>query len=140
MTRCVRFGSKSAFDVDYACCYARALAASGIDPPYAVFVSLLDVENRELLHIRTTADTHAAERRVISVAMSLDHYVSQVHLRNFYSLALGERMYAFRAGRSTLGARELEERIEVPVVGCDERSDVCLAVRVSAVQKTSAPR
>jgi hypothetical protein len=28
--------------------------------------------------------------------MALDHYVSQVHLRNFYSPVLGERMYAFR--------------------------------------------
>lgn len=28
--------------------------------------------------------------------MALDHYVSQVHLRNFYSPALGERMYAVR--------------------------------------------
>lgn len=28
--------------------------------------------------------------------MALDHYVSQVHLRNFYSPALGERMYAIR--------------------------------------------
>ena len=28
--------------------------------------------------------------------MALDHYVSQVHLRNFYSPALGERMYALR--------------------------------------------
>jgi hypothetical protein len=38
--------------VDYACRYARALDASGIKPPYAVFVSLLDIENRELLHVR----------------------------------------------------------------------------------------
>jgi hypothetical protein len=28
--------------------------------------------------------------------MALDHYVSQVHLKNFYSPALGERMYAGR--------------------------------------------
>src|SRR5258705_12404118 len=28
--------------------------------------------------------------------MALDHYVSQVHLRNFYSPTLGERMYAVR--------------------------------------------
>lgn len=28
--------------------------------------------------------------------MALDHYVSRVHLRNFYSPALGERMYAVR--------------------------------------------
>jgi hypothetical protein len=28
--------------------------------------------------------------------MALDQYVSQVHLRNFYSPALGERMYAVR--------------------------------------------
>src|ERR1700733_1805774 len=28
--------------------------------------------------------------------MALDHYVSQVHLKNFYSPALGERMYAVR--------------------------------------------
>ncbi len=28
--------------------------------------------------------------------MALDHYVSQVHLRNFYSPALGEQMYAIR--------------------------------------------
>jgi hypothetical protein len=28
--------------------------------------------------------------------MPLDHYVSQVHLRKFYSLALGNRMYAIR--------------------------------------------
>jgi hypothetical protein len=28
--------------------------------------------------------------------MALDHYVSQVHLRNFYSPALGERLYAIR--------------------------------------------
>jgi hypothetical protein len=28
--------------------------------------------------------------------MSLDHYVSQVHLRKFYSAALGNRMYAIR--------------------------------------------
>lgn len=28
--------------------------------------------------------------------MALDHYVSQVHLRNFYSPALGERMHALR--------------------------------------------
>jgi hypothetical protein len=28
--------------------------------------------------------------------MALDHFVSQVHLRNFYSPALGERMYAVR--------------------------------------------
>jgi hypothetical protein len=26
----------------------------------------------------------------------LDHFVSQVHLRNFYSPALGDRMYALR--------------------------------------------
>jgi hypothetical protein len=35
--------------VQYACHYARALTASGVDPPYAVFVSLLDVEDRELV-------------------------------------------------------------------------------------------
>ena len=29
-------------------------------------------------------------------AMPLDHYVSQVHLKNFYSPALGSRMYAMR--------------------------------------------
>src|SRR5436305_13347945 len=28
--------------------------------------------------------------------MPLDHYVSQVHLRNFYSPAIPERMYAIR--------------------------------------------
>jgi hypothetical protein len=28
--------------------------------------------------------------------MALDHYVSQVHLRSFYSPALGERLYAIR--------------------------------------------
>jgi hypothetical protein len=28
--------------------------------------------------------------------MPLDHYVSQVHLKNFYSPALGSRMYAMR--------------------------------------------
>jgi hypothetical protein len=28
--------------------------------------------------------------------MVLDHYVSQVHLRNFYSPALGDQMYAVR--------------------------------------------
>jgi hypothetical protein len=28
--------------------------------------------------------------------MPLDHYVSQVHLRNFYSPKLGQRMYALR--------------------------------------------
>jgi hypothetical protein len=28
--------------------------------------------------------------------MALDHYISQVHLKNFYSPALGERMYAVR--------------------------------------------
>jgi hypothetical protein len=28
--------------------------------------------------------------------MSLDHYISQVHLRNFYSPALEKRMYAIR--------------------------------------------
>lgn len=28
--------------------------------------------------------------------MSLDHYVSQVHLKNFYAPALGERMYAMK--------------------------------------------
>jgi hypothetical protein len=38
--------------VDYACHYARALDACGVQPPYAVFVSLLDVEDRELLHGR----------------------------------------------------------------------------------------
>lgn len=35
--------------VEYAYRYARALDACGVGPPYAVFVSLLDVENRELL-------------------------------------------------------------------------------------------
>lgn len=35
------------------------------------------------------------QSRKLSV-MALDHYVSQVHLRNFYSPALGERMYAIR--------------------------------------------
>ncbi|SEH40356.1 DUF4238 domain-containing protein [Tardiphaga sp. OK245] len=34
--------------------------------------------------------------------MALDHYVSQVHLKNFYSPALGERLYAMR--KSTLKA------------------------------------
>ncbi|KAA0070456.1 hypothetical protein [Tardiphaga sp. P9-11] len=28
--------------------------------------------------------------------MALDHYVSQLHLRNFYSPVLGERLYAVR--------------------------------------------
>jgi len=28
--------------------------------------------------------------------MPLDHYISQVHLRNFYSPALGDLMYAIR--------------------------------------------
>jgi hypothetical protein len=28
--------------------------------------------------------------------MPLDHYVSQVHLRKFYSPVLGDRMYAIR--------------------------------------------
>jgi hypothetical protein len=28
--------------------------------------------------------------------MALDHYVSQVHLKNFYSPALGNRMYAIK--------------------------------------------
>ncbi|HTD58185.1 MAG TPA: hypothetical protein VK672_04765, partial [Solirubrobacteraceae bacterium] len=36
--------------VGYACRYARALDASGVEPPYAVLVSLLDVKDRELLH------------------------------------------------------------------------------------------
>jgi hypothetical protein len=31
-----------------------------------------------------------------SIAHNVLHYVSQVHLRNFYSPALGDRMYAFR--------------------------------------------
>lgn len=34
--------------------------------------------------------------------MPLDHYVSQVHLRNFYSPALGERMYAIRKSDQTI--------------------------------------
>jgi hypothetical protein len=38
--------------VDYACRYARALDACGVKPPYAVFVSLLDVEDRVLLQGR----------------------------------------------------------------------------------------
>jgi hypothetical protein len=38
--------------VDYACHYARALDVCGVQPPYAVFVSLLDVEDRELLQVR----------------------------------------------------------------------------------------
>jgi hypothetical protein len=32
----------------------------------------------------------------ISGAMALDHYVSQVHLKRFYSLALNGQMYAIR--------------------------------------------
>ena len=32
--------------------------------------------------------------------MALDHYVSQVHLRNFYSPTLGERMHAVRKSDS----------------------------------------
>ena len=38
--------------VDYACQYARALDASGVKPPYAVLVSLLDIEDPELLQGR----------------------------------------------------------------------------------------
>ena len=40
------------------------------------------------------------QQRILSteslVAMPLDHYVSQVHLKKFYSPALGDRMYAMR--------------------------------------------
>jgi hypothetical protein len=32
--------------------------------------------------------------------MPLDHYVSQVHLKNFYAPALGELMHAFRKSDS----------------------------------------
>src|SRR5215475_8201703 len=34
------------------------------------------------------------------ISMPLDHYVSQVHLKNFYSPLLGELMYAFRKSDS----------------------------------------
>lgn len=46
--------------------------------------------------------------------MALDHYVSQVHLRNFYSPALGERMYALRKsnGKSFAPNSESVCRIE----------------------------
>jgi hypothetical protein len=46
--------------------------------------------------------------------MALDHYVSQVHLRNFYSPALGERMYAVRKsdGKSFTPNAESVCRIE----------------------------
>src|SRR6266480_1785572 len=40
--------------------------------------------------------------------MALDHYVSQVHLRNFYSPALGSRMYAIR--KSDLKSFECRSR------------------------------
>jgi hypothetical protein len=46
--------------------------------------------------------------------MALDHYVSQVHLRNFYSPALGERLYAIRKsdGRAFTPNSESVCRIE----------------------------
>jgi hypothetical protein len=46
--------------------------------------------------------------------MALDHYVSQVHLRNFYSPELGERMYAVRKsdGKSFTPNAESVCRIE----------------------------
>jgi hypothetical protein len=46
--------------------------------------------------------------------MPLDHYVSQVHLKNFYSPALGERMYAARKsdGKSFTPNAESVCRIE----------------------------
>lgn len=46
--------------------------------------------------------------------MSLDHYVSQVHLRNFYSPTLGQRMYAVRKsdGKSFTPNSESVCRIE----------------------------
>src|SRR6266436_8854888 len=46
--------------------------------------------------------------------MALDHYVSQVHLKNFYSPILGERMYAVRKsdGKSFTPNAESVCRIE----------------------------
>jgi hypothetical protein len=46
--------------------------------------------------------------------LALDHYISQVHLRNFYSPALGERLYAVRKhdGKAFVARSEAVCRIE----------------------------
>lgn len=53
----------------------------------------------------------ARERTVRSAPMPLDHYVSQVHLRNFYSPVMGNRMHAIR-------------KSDLKAFACDSRS-VC---------------
>jgi hypothetical protein len=49
--------------------------------------------------------------------MPLDHYVSQVHLKNFNSVALGELMYAIR--KSDLKKFVTKAQHARPLVSCD---------------------
>jgi|SRR5450755_328362 len=49
-----------------------------------------------MLAIQSRPYARPAVGRLGEEHMALDHYASQVHLRNFYSPILGEKMYAIR--------------------------------------------